>query len=371
MCGAASPSLQAGGGFGDGDGESPSPPQPQSQQQSQSNGGLRQFAAAMPSPSAAFAGASSGASSAFEFAKSHWITLVVLVGALLLAWLLWYLVRKSIQVTSGSRDSTTLVPVPASTESYRRFPGKGLPQAAPNGQRLSLSCWIYVSDFSKNDGNFRHVLHVGQEDGALASPLLFLDKNRNRLVAWFAKTQSDQNADVGALLRQSPGAVKLNGAGSFDVNNHGIVLPYIPQQRWVHVAIVVDETVSATTITGYVDGESVAQTSTGDIKDSDDGTPAPTKRNQYASSADTSSRKDLRRLNLGLSSGDLYTGGDVYSKGGVGFPGYVSRVAFFNYELNVRDILALYRQGPYPASWFGLGAYGLRTPVYRIKTDSD
>ena len=380
-CGAPLPAVLSGGGFGDDNDESPSPPQqpsqpsqPSQQQPSPPGGGFRQFASAAPAQAAQAAQAvSAGASSALGLAKDHWVVLVVALGVLLLAWLLWYLVRLSYRASSGSRDATMLVPVPASTDKYRRFPGKGLPDAAPNGQRLSLSFWVYVSDFSKNDGNFRHVLHVGQEDGSLASPLVFLDKNRNRLVVWFAKTRAEKNpADVGSLLRASPAGVALNGDGTgttFDVNNHGILIPYVPQQRWVHVAVVVDETVSATTITGYLDGEAVAQTTTGDVLDGPDGTSVSAGRNQYAQSPGMASRKDLRGLNLTLSSGDLYTGGDVYGKGGVGFPGFVSRVSFFNYELNVSDVLALYRKGPYPASWFGLGAYGLRTPVYRLTAD--
>jgi len=378
-CGACGAPI-AGGAFGDNDSNtdfaSPSPPPPPPS--APANAGFRQFASASPAQAAqaAAVAVTSGASSAAAFVTAHWVVLVVALGVVALAWLLWYLVRLSFTASSGSRDSATLVPVPTSTDKYRKFRGKDLPQSARNGQRLSMSFWVYVSDFSKNDGNFRHLLHVGQEDGSNASPLVFLDKNRNRIVAWFAKTDTSKNpaTDVGALLRTSPAGVTLNGdptAGTtFDVNNHGIVIPYVPQQRWVHVAIVVNETVNATVITGYVDGEAVAQTATGDVADGADGTPRATSHNQYASSA-SAKRKDLRNLNLTLSTGDLYTGGDVYGKGGVGFPGYLSRVALFNYELNVRDVLALYKKGPYPASWFGLGAYGLRTPVYRIQEDGD
>ena len=346
--------------------------------------GFRQFGAppsAEPSPPPAFAAAAATAATvadkagdAVGFAKSHWVVLVVVAGIVALALLLWWLVGQALRTTHGVQNSSSLVPVPESTDVYRKFPGKGLP-ASTNGQRLSLSFWIYVSDFSKNDGAFRHVLHVGQEDGSLASPLVFLDRNRNRLIVWFAKTdtRASPNPDVGALLRGPAANVKLNFAAggaaasgaSFDVNRHGVVIPYVPQQRWVHVALVVDETVQATTITGYVDGEVAVQSTTGDLADDVDGFPLQTSRSP-GTTLGASSAKDLRGLNLTLSAGDLYTGGDAYGKAGVGFPGYVSRVSFYNYELNADDVLGLYRSGPYPQSWFGLGAYGLRTPVYKL-----
>ena len=102
-----------------------------------------------------------------------------------------------------------------------------------------------------------------------------------------------------------------------------------------------------------------------DLADDVDGFPLQTSRSP-GTTLGASSAKDLRGLNLTLSAGDLYTGGDAYGKAGVGFPGYVSRVSFYNYELNADDVLGLYRSGPYPQSWFGLGAYGLRTPVYKL-----
>lgn len=322
-------------------------------------------------PAAATAAASASASVAGGFVRDNWVVLVVVVGIVALGGLLWWLIRQSQTATNGARASASVVASPTATDAYTRFPGKGLP-ASTNGQRLSLSMWIYVSDFSKNDGSFRHVIHVGQEDGSAASPIVFLDKNRNRLIVWFAKN-GGPTADpaAGALLRQTSG-VTLNGADastSFQLNNHGIVVPYIPQQRWVHVAIVVDETVQATTITAYVDAEAVAQTSTGDLADDENGFPRITGNNQYVSAdpgASNGAYKDLRDLNLTLSAGDVYTGGDAYGKAGVGFPGFVSRVAFYNYELNADDVGVIYRAGPYLSLWFGLGAYGLRTPVYRL-----
>lgn len=306
-----------------------------------------------------------------DFARSHWVVLAVVVGIVVLVLVLWWLIRQALNTTHGVQASTTLVSTPTASDVFSKFTGKGLP-ASTNGQRLSLSFWLYVSDFSKNDGSFRHVLHVGQEDGSLASPLVFLDRNRNRLVVWFAKTNTSKtpNPDVGALLRGPTANVRLNATAqgsSFNVNHHGLVIPYVPQQRWVNITVVVDETVQATTITGYVDGEVSVQATTGDLADDVDGFPLNTSRSPGAV-LNASQAKDLRGLNLTLSSGDLYTGGDAYSKSGVGFPGFVSRVGFYNYELNADDVLGIYRAGPYPQSWFGLGAYGLRTPVYKLSS---
>lgn len=329
--------------------------------------GLGQFVAPSASPAAVGASVAASATAAGSFARDNWVILVVVAGIVALGGLLWWLIRQSQNATSGARSSTSVVTSPTATDAYTRFPGKGLP-ASTNGQRLSLSMWIYVSDFSKNDGSFRHVMHVGQEDGSAASPVAFLDRNRNRLIVWFAKNKSAGDPVVGDLLRKSAAGTTLNGdkATSFQLNDHGIAVPYVPQQRWVHVAIVVDETVQATTITAYVDAEAVAQTSTGDVADDANGYPRITGSSQYATTAPSAQYKDLRDLNLTLSAGDVYTGGDAYGKGGVGFPGFVSRVAFYNYELNADNVESIYRAGPYASLWFGLGAYGLRTPVYRL-----
>ena len=306
--------------------------------------GDQPFRPLQPSVSLPSPGFSSGAAAVAALPAqllSNWVVLAVVACLVVLVVLLWWLVRGMMRNSYGTQTSIDLVKTPVAADALRTFSVKAFP-AEGNGQRLSMSFWLYVSDFNKNNGSFQHVLHVGQQDGTLSSPLVFLDRNTNKLAVWFSKTTGPNPASLAQLLRSGSASI----AGDFDLDHHGVLIPYVPQQRWVHVAVVVDETVQATTITAYVDGEAVVQTTSGD-------------RGGAGS-------KDLRNLNLTLSLGSLYTGGDVSSATGPGFPGYVSRVSFYNYELNASDILALYRKGPYPTGWFGLGAYGLRTPIYKI-----
>ena len=339
-------------------------------------------AAAMPfkqfaSPASVAPAAAAAVASVSEAVQSNWVVLLVVAGVAVLGLLLWWIVKKTMTKTYGEQATVSLIGTPATADVTRKFAMPKMP-AEVNGQRLTMSFWMYVSDFSKNDGAYRHVMHIGQEDVSSASPLVFLDRTKNRLIVWFARTDRAPATPLGTMLRSSN--AKLNPTSTlpdsatnptFDVNKHGIVIPYIPQQRWVHVAVVVDETVQATTITGYLDGEVVVQSTTGEAADDANGYPVVAGANQYATAtADSTSSKDFRMLNLSLSQGPLVTGGDVFSRGGIGFPGYVSRATFYNYELNAKDVLNLYHQGPYAMPWLQRLGYGVRAPVYKLAPDS-
>ena len=73
--------------------------------------------------------------------------------------------------------------------------------------------------------------------------------------------------------------------------------------------------------------------------------------------------------------GDVLIGGSITGDGitGVGFAGLVSRVTFFNYDLNADDVYGLYLQGPMDnlLARMGLAPYGVRSPIYRIDDEID
>lgn len=128
----------------------------------------------------------------------------------------------------------------------------------------------------------------------------------------------------------------------------GIVIPYIPLQRWVHVAIVVNENSNGGTIVAYVDGDISKIVTTGEIREN--GTSLV-----------------LRNLELDKM-GDLYVGGSYDSLFGIGFSGLISKVTLYNYDLNDKDIYKDYNEGPLSGflSSLGLSNYGLRSPIYKI-----
>jgi hypothetical protein len=128
----------------------------------------------------------------------------------------------------------------------------------------------------------------------------------------------------------------------------GIEIPYVPLQRWVHVAIVINENSNGGTITAYIDGDISNTVSSGE------------KHEKYG---------DITISNLNIDKkGDLFVGGNAYSSEGPGFSGLISKFTMYNYDLNQQDIYREYNDGPIDGllAKLGLGAYGLRAPIYRI-----
>jgi hypothetical protein len=132
------------------------------------------------------------------------------------------------------------------------------------------------------------------------------------------------------------------------VNNYGIVIDYIPSQRWVHVAIVVNEDSAGGSITAFVDADLVKVVTTGGSN-----TPGTALK--------------LYDLNI-TKSGVLIVGGSTSDSVGPGFSGLVAGVRIYNYDMNVNDVYYVYKEGPIDnlMSKLGLPPYGVRSPVYKL-----
>jgi hypothetical protein len=210
-----------------------------------------------------------------------------------------------------------------------------------NGQRRSYSFWIYINDMTKYYGLYKHVWHIGDETNiAAASPFIFLDKTENKMHVRFAATYGDSYTDT---------AISLENITNFNLfMQQGITIPYIPIQRWVHVAIVINENSNGGTITTYVDGDLSAIISSGET-------------------TDAGRTVNISNLNIDKK-GDLYVGGNSNGVEGVGFSGLISRVVIYNYDLNQQDVYKEYNAGPIDGilAKLGLGAYGVRSPIYQI-----
>jgi len=66
--------------------------------------------------------------------------------------------------------------------------------------------------------------------------------------------------------------------------------------------------------------------------------------------------------------GDIWIGGSPSESVGPGFAGLVSKVTFFNHDINAKDVYEDYMKGPIDSllAKMGLPAYGIRTPLYRM-----
>ena len=278
-----------------------------------------------------------------------------------------------------SNKITWVVPdtkVPSLGNIYTRASGDGIPTTL-NGRRMTFSMWIYIHDLSKYEGSYRHVLHRGDEDPIGASPMVMMDPKLNKLYIRFASLDKDDttgNKSWSDIILQSKksiaypsgcAAATCNAAETTNINNvtdsdalakdlasHGIIVDYVPLQRWVHIAVVVNETINRGNIYLYMDGELVK---TVDSSES------------FRLSNGTSINYSFKDLHL-AKKGDLWIGGTASAKSDVGFAGLVGKVGFANYDMNAREVYTEYLKGPIDnlTSKLGLPAYGLRTPIYRI-----
>lgn len=204
-----------------------------------------------------------------------------------------------------------------------------------NGQRRSYSFWIYINDMTKYSGSYKHVFHIGDDNTIKnASPLVFLDKEVNSMYIRISKKDDTDDTD------------NLSSINPLDyIRNQGIKIDHVPTQRWVHIAIVINESAVGSSIIAYVDGE-VANTTSSDY-----------------------SNTELNVTNFNLDKrGDLITGGNSFETDNVGFSGLISKVVIYNYDLNQKDIYKEYNDGPIDGilAKLGLGTYGIRSPVYKI-----
>lgn len=270
--------------------------------------------------------------------------ILVIVIAGITCYLLYRLVSSGI--LQQSRDAIEGTKLPVLCNQYNRVPITTFSNSG-NGQRRSYSFWIYINDMNKYTGLYKHVFHIGDDTGiAAASPYVFLDKTENKLYVRFSANTEDTFASVDKSFQGS--IQNINDTNLNIFMQQGIVIPYVPIQRWVHIALVINENSGGGSITSYVDGE----------------------MSSIVTNSDSSSNGlsiNVSNLNIDKK-GDLYVGGTTDGLTGCGFSGLISRVVLFNYDLNQKDIYKEYNDGPIDGllAKLGLGAYGVRTPIYKI-----
>lgn len=309
--------------------------------------------------------------------------MMILFGVLL-AIILFFIAYALYIYLSGRLTNKLMVELPDSLVPRKgtqvtKLDGGALPPST-NGNRTTIMFWIYLHDINLLSGDeLRHVLHRGDETLKGASPAVYLDGKKNRLYVRFAKdtdktgpdafsTQGptdlpeqikrikDKHAsdtEMVALLGASASITDTLDAIKVDLSTHGVVIDYVPLQRWVHVAIVVNETVNRGYISVYLDGEPVSSISSSD---------------KILLSNGREMGVSFMGLNLNKK-GDVYVGGDTYNANMPrGFSGLVSRVMFSNFDMSGPEIKDVYLRGPVDnlTSKLGLPAYGVRSPIYKI-----
>ncbi len=275
--------------------------------------------------------------------------IIVILICVVVAYVLYYLITTKLFLNVKQVADKTKVPVIGTSYNTYDF----TIDKTGNGDRRTYSFWIYLHDMNRNKSNFKHVLSLNNGtdiDIRNASPLVFLDDNDNKLYVRLAnidKSNLDTQTPIKDLKQLADGAVLDN------FMKQGIVIPYVPMQRWVHIAIVCNANSYKNYLYVYVDGDLVNTTSNGEV-------------DRYITSTAARANKDYTKLDINVS-GILRVGGDGNDYHG--FSGLISKFTTFNYELNQKDIYGEYNEGPIGSmlAKLGLGLYGIQSPIYKIQ----
>ena len=271
---------------------------------------------------------------------------IVILLSVIIAYGLYYVITNKLFLNVKQICEKTRIPVLCTQKSIIEFKV----DKTGNGERRSYTFWIYIHDMSKYSNMYKNVLAITSDKELLniknASPYVFLDKTNNRMYVRFS---SDT---IGAdTASQITNYITLNDNNIGDFMKQGITIPYIPLQRWVHVAIVCNANSYKNYVYAYVDGDLVNSIS----------------NNENDNFLDNSVKK-LDHLDLNKT-GYLHVGGDNTNyNNGPGFSGLIAKVTTFNFELNQKDVFDDYNTGPIGSllAKLGLGQYAIRSPIYKL-----
>jgi hypothetical protein len=231
------------------------------------------------------------------------------------------------------------------------------------GREFTYAFWMYVENFTPEVSSTAAPMHkvvlfrgnVGS--GASANPLILLDGQSNKLHIIIKTTESSiqsttVNANLDEILKNNY-FISNKSIEDPTTNKHLILtIDYIPIQRWVNVAFVVDNKI----VTVYLDGEIYSVKSTDEFKSA--------RQPQVSRLGKT--------LNYNLiiekTDGDVFIGKTVVGAKRT-FNGWMGKLEFFNYALTMDQVKKVYQTGPMPRgllAMLGLGQYGFRAPVYKL-----
>ncbi len=246
------------------------------------------------------------------------------------------------------------------------------------GREYAFSFWLYLNDYNQVIGNTTTGTPYGKlifyrvgDSGAVssASPIVFMDPISNKLYIAIKTTDSNLNSTNYSSTTNLQDIVKNNyfesnqeyNATSTTLNYHVILkIDYIPVQRWVNIAFVVNNSLFTT----FLDGEIYSVRTAADIKASK---PIAT---------DTVGNVIDFNLVPTKTSGDLSLGATSLLGNNISVNGYIGRLYYYNYAANIDDIKTAYYKGPTrsPLSIPGLSKsesgetvqYGFRSPFYKL-----
>lgn len=243
------------------------------------------------------------------------------------------------------------------------IPNATLPPARV-GREFTYSFWLYLERFDKETTTsgvapvHKLIMYRGNPgEAASANPIIMMDGISNKLYVIIKTTESSiasstVNGNLNEILEKNYFITdrRLEDPAT---NKHLILtIDYVPLQRWVNVAAVIDNKI----LTLYLDGEIYSVKSTDEFKSSRQ--PHVTRLGKVVP----------YNLIVEKTDGDLVIGRDVVGNRRT-INGFIGKVEFFNYALTMQQVKQNYLTGPMNRSWLaliGLSQYGFRSPLYKV-----
>jgi hypothetical protein len=257
---------------------------------------------------------------------------------------------------------------------------------------VSYSFWLYVASFvPMGTANPPGVVWMGYSSTSTTgtgasvtstefntlSPIVSMDNSTNRMYASFFLGNSTTAVTSVNLANLVPPkndtnygdmrtSLKAVDTVSAPTNYLTIPIDYVPMQRWVHFAIVVNQD----TISMYQDGQVYAVRSASDLEKYDkSGKPQLSLARPVFSTVVP--KTIVTNISAANSSSSVAT---VISPKAQQQNVYMSSFKFYNYALSQSDIQKVYRSGPKTTNswlnWLGIGNYKLQSPIVYVSADT-
>jgi len=182
--------------------------------------------------------------------------LLVIILAFILSYIMYYFISSNLFNQSRVIISGTKMPVLCNILKKNNITKKN---PSGNGKKRTYTFWIYINDLNYMTNSYKNVAYIGDENSLKnRSPYIFLDKNNNKLFVRFSKQDITSSGDdsLSNNFENAKSANDIDNMGDFyNFISQGITIDYVPIQRWVHIAIVINDIGRSATMSAYVDGD--------------------------------------------------------------------------------------------------------------------
>lgn len=241
-------------------------------------------------------------------------------------------------------------------------PGNEFKEHKP--REYTYSFWLYVDGFVQTPGYNKIVFYRGESDNVQqANPIVMMDDLTNQL-QFVIRTEgstlasSDSSIDYRKLkpiIDRNYFENKDLKLNSENINKHLVLtVNSVPRQTWMHYALVVKNNI----VTLYQNGEYYITRSINDYMKS-----KPVETNQKGEEI----KYDVV---IDKSAGSLYIGRNSAIGGRNAVNGYLSKLEYFTFALNISNVQNIYRKGPLQSNWLrklGITNYKMQSPIVKIQ----